>query len=184
MKNVWVVADWHLSHHNCACVFKKEDGSQLRPFESASHMDEMLIQWHNEIVKPNDKVYVLGDVCISRKGMDVVGKFNGDKVLVKGNHDIFKLEDYTKYFRDVRAYHVISGLIMSHVPVHPDSLYRFKFNVHGHLHANTVKYNGTDDPRYLCTSLEQVNFRPINMDEIIKIRDSRKDSIELLYNSN
>ncbi|MGA1873758.1 MAG: hypothetical protein ACMUHY_08805, partial [Thermoplasmatota archaeon] len=45
-----------------------------------------------------------------------------DKVLIKGNHDIFKLTDYTKYFRDIRGYHVMNGLILSHIPISKDSL--------------------------------------------------------------
>jgi calcineurin-like phosphoesterase family protein len=118
---------------------------------------------------------------INRKYLATLGRLNGDKVLIRGNHDIFKLEDYTEYFRDVRGYHVMNGLILSHIPVHSDSLARFGCNVHGHLHANRVmKARGVDartgemlygkeiDPRYFNVSVEQTDFAPILFEDVLK----------------
>jgi len=84
-------------------------------------MDEDMIEKWNNVVGPKDKVYHLGDVVINRKAIPTLARLNGDKVLIKGNHDIFKLSDYTPYFRDIRGYHVMNNYILSHVPVHPDS---------------------------------------------------------------
>ena len=181
MPNVFLVSDTHFGHEKTCTVFKREDGSPLRPFSSAEEMNEFMIKAWNERVKPNDKVYHLGDVVISRKFLSVLGRLNGDKVLIRGNHDIFKLEDYTAYFRDVRGYHVMNGLILSHVPVHADSLARFGANIHGHLHANRVmKARGVDaktgeilyskeiDPRYFNVSVEQTDFAPILFEDVLK----------------
>jgi calcineurin-like phosphoesterase family protein len=106
---------------------------------------------------------------------------NGDKVLIRGNHDIFKLGDYTKYFRDIRGVHVIDGMIMTHIPVHPESLARFKKNVHGHLHERRVRlpigvdpstgkilYGDSIDPRYFCCCVEQTDFAPISYEDVLK----------------
>lgn len=181
MPSVFLVSDTHFGHEKTCTVFKREDGSPLRPFSSAEEMDEFMIKAWNERVKPNDKVYHLGDVVISRKFLSVLGRLNGDKVLIRGNHDIFKLEDYTQYFRDVRGYHVMNGLILSHVPVHADSLARFGANIHGHLHANRVmKARGVDaktgeilyskdiDPRYHCVCVEHTDFAPILFEDVLK----------------
>ena len=125
-------------------------------------------------VKPGDKVYHLGDVVINRKALKTLSRLNGDKVLIKGNHDIFRLEDYTPYFRDIRAYHVMNGMILSHIPVHESNLYRFGTNIHGHLHSNRVMvYNRHTreeqvDPRYWCACVEQTDFRPILFEDAIK----------------
>ena len=139
----------------------------------------MVRRW-NERVGKKDKVYHLGDVVINRKYLEILGRLNGDKVLIRGNHDIFKLEDYTKYFRDVRGYHVMSGMIFSHVPVHPESLGRFGVNVHGHLHYQRVKkivgvdktgtftYSDEIDPRYHCVCVEQTDYTPITLEEVKK----------------
>ena len=184
MPSVWLVSDTHFGHEKTCTVFKREDGSPLRPFSSAEEMDEYMVKVWNERGKPNDKVYHLGDVVISRKHLHILSRLNGDKVLIRGNHDIFKLEDYTPYFRDIRGYHVMNGLILSHIPVHEESLGRFGTNIHGHLHANrvmkTVQVERTSehdprpftmeekviDPRYHCVCVEQTDFAPILFEDV------------------
>jgi len=104
---------------------------------------------------------------------------NGDKVLIRGNHDIFKLEDYTAHFRDIRSYHVMNGMILSHIPVHVNQLGRFKKNIHGHLHSNRVMlprgfdvrtnevlYGDVIDPRYHSVCVEQTDFAPILFEDV------------------
>ena len=179
MPSVWLVSDTHFGHEKTCTVFKREDGSPLRPFASAEEMDEFMIRAWNDRVRPNDKVYHLGDVVINRKFLHVLSRLNGDKVLIRGNHDIFKLEDYTQYFRDVRGYDVKNGMILSHIPVHVESLGRFGVNIHGHLHANRVMrirgvdvksgevlYSNEIDPRYHCVCVEQTDFAPISLEEV------------------
>lgn len=181
MSAVWLISDTHFGHEKTCTVFKRADGSPLRPFSCAEEMDEFMVKAWNERVRPNDKVYHLGDVVISRKYLNVLSRLNGDKVLIRGNHDIFKLEDYTQHFRDIRGYHVMNGLILSHVPVHVESLARFGANIHGHLHANRVrKARGVDvktgnilyseeiDSRYHCVCVEQTDFAPILFEDVLK----------------
>lgn len=173
MPATFIVSDTHFGHENTCTKFKREDGSPLRPFKDAQEMDEFMVKAWNERVRPNDKVYHLGDVVIGRRHLQTLSRLNGDKVLIKGNHDIFKLEDYTAHFRDIRGYHVLNGLIMSHVPVHRDSLDRFGCNVHGHLHANRVLrdngYRGTEiDPNYFNASVECIDFAPILFEDMLK----------------
>jgi calcineurin-like phosphoesterase family protein len=184
MPNVFLTADTHFGHANI-CVFTNRDGSPLRPWDSVEEMDEEMVKRWNETVGPDDKVYHLGDVVINRKSLSILDRLNGDKVLIKGNHDIFKLNDYTKYFRDVRGYHVVNGCVLSHIPVHKDSIARFGTNIHGHLHANRVrKARGVDaktgeilystdiDPDYFCVSVEHTDYRPILFEDVIqKIKD-------------
>ena len=172
MPAVFLVSDTHFGHEKTCTVFKREDGTPLRPFASAEEMNEVMVQRWNERVGPADKVYHLGDVVINRKYLSVLERLNGDKVLIKGNHDIFRLEDYTKYFRDIRGYHVMNGMILSHVPVHTDSLERFGCNIHGHLHANRVMKTdyGREviDPRYFNVSVECIDFAPILFEDAIE----------------
>jgi calcineurin-like phosphoesterase family protein len=138
-------------------------------------MDEFMVRAWNERVKPTDKVYHLGDVVINRKSLKTLARLNGDKVLIRGNHDIFRDDEYREYFRELRAYHVMNGMILSHIPVHSDSLGRFGVNIHGHTHANRVMlpgFNGkpTDivDVRYHCVCVEQTDFAPILFEDVIK----------------
>jgi calcineurin-like phosphoesterase family protein len=169
MKEIFLTADLHLGHEKTACVFTREDGTKLRPFESAEHQDEVLVQNWNAVVKTTDKVYVLGDVAMKAKDLKTMLRLNGDKVLVAGNHDIFGAKELLKYFRDVRAYHVMDKILFSHIPVHADSIGRFRANIHGHLHERVVLLPcGKPDPRYLCVSVEQTGFTPVNYSEVLE----------------
>ena len=176
MPAVFLVSDTHFGHAG-VCRFTRNDGvTKLRPWDDAAEMDEAMITAWNERVRPNDKVYHLGDVVINRRSLATLARLNGDKVLIRGNHDIFKDEDYRKYFRELRAYHVMNGMILSHIPVHPESLGRFGVNIHGHLHANRVMRDlatcgRTDviDTRYHCVCVEQTpDFAPILFEDVIE----------------
>ena len=148
--------------------FLREDGSKLRPWDDVEEMDEFMIKAWNEIVKPEDKVYHLGDVVINRKALKMLYRLNGDKVLIKGNHDIFGIEDYAPHFRDIRAYHVVNKFILSHIPVHPESQGRFEGNIHGHLHHRHVMKGKVVDPFYKCVCVEHTDWRPILLDDVFK----------------
>jgi calcineurin-like phosphoesterase family protein len=176
MPAVFLVSDTHFGHAG-VCRFTRNDGcTPLRPWDSAEEMDEAMIEAWNDRVRPNDKVYHLGDVVINRRALPTLARLNGDKVLIRGNHDIFRDDEYRRYFRELRAYHVMNGMILSHIPIHTESLGRFGVNIHGHLHANRVMlpgFNGktTDivDTRYHCVCVEQTpDFAPILFEDVIK----------------
>lgn len=171
----WVIADPHFGHWG-VCKFLRNDGQPLRPWDNPDDMDRDMVENWNSVVKDGDRIYLLGDVVINRRCIPILGKLKGRKVLVKGNHDIFKLKDYEPYFDDIRAYVVGrcnsgSMYIMSHIPVHPASLGdRWAVNIHGHLHSNLVMKDNLPDPKYYCVSAEHINFTPIDLNQIIKDR--------------
>ena len=168
MSNIFLVSDTHFGHRG-VCQFLRNDGvTKLRPWDDPTEMDEAMVQLWNETVRPEDKVYHLGDVVINRKALHILHRLNGDKVLIKGNHDIFKLKDYTEHFRDIRAYHVMWNMIFSHIPVHAESKGRFKANVHGHTHANRVMLNGKIDPWYYSACVENTEYKPMLLEEVIE----------------
>ena len=175
--NRFVISDHHLGHTNSWEKFKLSDGSPLRPFTSTEEMNETMIERHNAKVKDQDTVYFLGDVVINKKYLELVKRMNGRKILVRGNHDIFKDEDYRavgfEQMHGVRVF--VDKFILSHIPLHPDCVSeRFRVNVHGHLHANEVmSWQVIDedivykpDPRYLCVCVEQTDFTPLHFDEV------------------
>lgn len=167
MPNVFLIADTHFGHRG-VCEFFAPDGvSPLRPWNTVTEMDEALVENWNSVVGEKDKVYHLGDVLINRRAFPTLGRLNGDKVLIKGNHDLFKLKDYAPYFRDIRAYHVMDKLLLCHIPVHPGSKGRFRGNIHGHTHANVVRNEqGEPDSWYTCVSVEQINYTPIPFEDV------------------
>jgi calcineurin-like phosphoesterase family protein len=181
MPATFLVSDTHFGHAG-VCRFTEADGvTKIRPWTDPAEMDEEMIRRWNDTVRPTDKVYHLGDVVINRKALPTLARLNGDKVLIRGNHDIFRDSEYREYFRELRAYHVLNGMILSHIPVHEASLGRFGVNVHGHLHTNRVKkargvdartgtvlYSDENDVRYHCVCVEQTDFAPILLEDVYK----------------
>lgn len=188
----WLISDTHFGHENSWAKFKwpGDDSRPLRPFTSTEEMDEFMVDKWNSVVKPQDRIYHLGDVVIARRNMHILGRLNGRKKLVRGNHDIFNLDDYAAYFDDIVGSHKLGDHLLTHIPVHRASIARWskgnihgddnetlRGNIHGHLHANRVckMHNGVEtkelDPLYYCVSVENINFTPIAYDEVAAIME-------------
>ena len=167
MANIFFASDHHFNHSNILS-FKKEDGSPLRVFDNVTHMNDYIIEKHNSVVRPQDKVYFLGDVALNKNSLHLLERMNGSKVLVKGNHDKLDLLQYTPYFKDVRACHQFDGVILTHIPIHPDSLARWGVNIHGHLHSFYVKDKyGLVDKRYYNVSMESLkDYTPVSLEQV------------------
>jgi calcineurin-like phosphoesterase family protein len=185
--NTFFISDTHFGH-NGVTRFLKDDGSKLRPWDNIEDMDEALVANWNSVVRPQDKVYHLGDVVINRRALPTLARLNGDKVLIKGNHDVFRLDEYTPYFRDIRGSGSFDEYLLTHIPVHPAQLYRWKGNVHGHLHSDVVVKEITntahnafftslsvEDTRYFNVGVEQphMNFFPQPWEVLKKIIEER-----------
>lgn len=185
MSNIFFISDTHFGHEACCTKFKRADGTPLRAFANAQEMDEEMVKRWNEVVKDEDKVYHLGDVAMNKKHMPTLLRLKGKKRLIMGNHDIFGIKEYLKYFSEVYAIRVLEDVTLTHVPLHPSSVtQRWKTNVHGHTHANNVHraipgrpaHEPTLelDPLYYNVSVEQIDYRPIEFSELrsrIKARE-------------
>lgn len=169
MSNIFLCSDHHFHHANIL-TFKRADGSPLRVFRDVTHMNEHMIVQHNRVVQPGDKVYFLGDVTMSRnaKGLEILARMNGEKVLIKGNHDLASAQQYLAYFKDIRSCHQLDGMLLSHIPVHTESLSRWRANVHGHLHYNRVMSSPHHiDHRYQNVCMEQLDdYTPIALEDL------------------
>lgn len=165
----WVTADPHFGHTNI-CKFTNFDGTPVRPWDDVNEMTEALIANWNSVVHDDDRVYLLGDVAMNRKGLDQsLPRLKGRIVLVRGNHDIDKLSYYSNYFEDVRACVVKKGFVLSHIPIHPDCMDRWGVNIHGHLHNNTIKLpDKSEDNRYVCVSVEKTGYFPVELTKVLE----------------
>ena len=92
---------------------------------------------------------------------------NGKKRLVRGNHDLFKTRLYLEYFQEIYGVRQINGVWLSHAPMALECVEgkRVKLNAHGHLHANTI-----DHPKYRNVCVEQIDYTPISLDELVHER--------------
>lgn len=171
MTKTFLISDTHFGHAG-VCHFTRADGSKLRPWTDPNEMDEAMIANWNNVVGHNDVVWHLGDVVINRKALKTLGRLNGRKKLVMGNHDIFRIQEYLEYFEDAKGFHKLDTFALSHIPLHVDSVGRWATgNIHGHTHYQNVtkvdQYHQTViDPRYICVCVEQINYTPMDFEEI------------------
>lgn len=173
---IFYISDTHFSHAN---IIRYCD----RPFRDTDEMDELLIQRWNEVVKPSDHVWHLGDLTMHRQigqiKYRVLDRLNGHKRLILGNHDMDTIEHYAQWFEKIKGCHVHDNILFTHIPVHPESLGRFRANVHGHIHNHVYpaaeKYkwvNGVQDKTrpytipYVNVCVEHTNYRPISLEEL------------------
>ena len=153
---IWVVSDTHFGHANIIRYCG-------RPFASVEEMDETLIARWNEVVKPEDHIYHLGDVAVSQATLHrVMPCLRGHKRLILGNHDNHApMGDYAKYFQKILVWRLFKPFILTHVPIHRESFGRATVNVHGHIHE---KPPYTDDYRNVC--VERIDYRPLALEEL------------------
>jgi calcineurin-like phosphoesterase family protein len=168
---LWFISDTHFGHYNMACVFKDADGKLIRGFSSVEEHDERMVAEWNSRVKPSDHVYHLGDVAMKPGMLQIVKRLNGHKRLVRGNHDIFKTKKYLEVgFEEIYGVRVLDNLLFTHIPVHPESLGRFKANVHGHIHEKVyppvVRYGDRPNTPYINICVEHTGYAPVTLEDI------------------
>lgn len=79
---VFFTSDLHFGHTN---IIKYCN----RPYATVEEMDEALIDNWNAVVRPQDRVWLLGDFVMGRikESLPTAYRLNGEKHLVPGNHD-------------------------------------------------------------------------------------------------
>lgn len=161
-RKVFVASDLHFGHKRVV---------KFRPqYATVEEHDEDIVRRWNETVRPDDKVYVLGDAAWTKKDLKTVARLNGTKVLIAGNHDILRTSDYLTVFRNVRGFMFKDeyGVFLSHSPVHKVGRRGYK-NIHGHLHKKLVRNMfGLKDKNYINVCLEHTDYRPVEIKELLK----------------
>lgn len=124
MGATYFTSDLHFGHQKV---------SEIRGFDNTDDHDITLYKRWNEVVKPQDTVYVLGDLtCDQRKedyALSMMHWLNGTHHLIAGNHDSVSsihrngwkhLPKYLKVFASVRDFAKIrmrkQDILMSHYP--------------------------------------------------------------------
>lgn len=173
MKNIWFISDTHFGHSNML-KFIDSNGEKIRKFSSVEEMDELMITNWNERIKPGDKVYHLGDVAMGGPAISrIMNKLHGSKRLILGNHDIVK-GDLVNYFHKITIWRVFRefDFTLSHIPLREDNLIT-TFNIHGHIHQNP-----SPSLRHMNICVEQTNYKPLHLDEILQELSKRKDAVK------
>lgn len=129
---VYLTADWHLGETRMELM--------QRPFENANDMFATLIKNFNEVIKPEDELVIVGDLCVDPLWLYAVRLFRGRKTLIRGNHDRkFTDAQLTPIFERIvpegegldLLYHD-KDLFVTH---YPTSGKIDSFNLVGHIHG-------------------------------------------------
>lgn len=174
MTRVFFTSDLHLGHQK-VLKFQDDEGNLTRNFTTIEEHDACICDNWVSLVENEDKIFVLGDVAFTLDGLELLRKLPGRKYLIRGNHDIFSLRDYSYVFEDIYGLYYYKGrgktkLWLSHAPIHPQEL-RGRCNVHGHLHHKIVP-NAT----YLNVCLEYTDFRPISLETVKSLIETEKET--------
>lgn len=180
------IADWHYGHSNIVAF-------DNRPFKTANEMNDELIERWNKVVSNEDIVYILGDMfwCTPKVAIEVLDKLNGQKILVRGNHDKRHTELDNK-FKQVVDYLEVRDkdrhVVLCHYPIPCfKNHYYGWYHLYGHVH-NSFEHNMMEHDKYLMEELygkqckmynvgammPYMDYTPRTLDEIIK--NARKDN--------
>lgn len=174
----FVTADPHFGHANiikyCA-----------RPFRDLEHMNVELVRRFNERVKPEDICFFLGDFCFKNspggdqnegvpvKWTEYIGKLNGAKVFIRGNHDG---NNSTKTIIENLVVNYGGFRIgMVHDPadfLESTEWNKVDFNLCGHVHQNWKHvWRGPSLEHLLINvGVDVWKFYPMTLEEILNYR--------------
>ena len=170
--NYWWTSDYHLGHDNIRKYC-------CRPFKSLKQMNETIIKNHNERVKPEDVVFMIGDFCFKNSSGGKKGegtlitakeyekKLNGKIIFIKGNHD--RNNSCKTIIERIVVKYGGKRINLVHKPEHVDLNYEINFV--GHIHQlwkfkRIKKAIGYTD--LINVGVDVWNFRPVSFEEINK----------------
>ena len=151
------ISDLHFGHKN---IIKYDN----RPFFTVTEMDEEMIHNWNDVVRPVDNVYVLGDFCWNNatRWREIIDRLNGTIHLVYGNHD--RVAKKNHLFEDESDYMEIvdngCNVVLCHYPI----LF-YKNMLHGWIHLYGHVHEGLDHKmiQHWKKEIEQLYERQIPM---------------------
>ena len=160
---IWFTSDTHYFHTN---ILKHAN----RAYLCVEDMNEDLIKRYNEVVKPKDTVYHLGDFSFGNKKdtASVIRRLNGTIHLILGNHDKVIKGSIKDMFESVSHYKEIKGpdkrkIILCHYAFRVwNGSHRGAWNLHGHSHG-TLEDLGI---KQIDVGVDVHDMYPISMEEI------------------
>ncbi|MBV9656269.1 MAG: hypothetical protein JOZ42_17080 [Acetobacteraceae bacterium] len=138
-----------------------------RSFASVDEMDHFLIVHWNEVVHPDDHVWVLGDFCADRATLAdaYLEQLNGSKCLIVGDYDLLEIRrakgwEYVDWF--VKILLDEQWIFLSHYPLHgrPPGT-NDVLNLFAHDDENAPARAPCCD-----VGLERWSYRPIGIEDV------------------
>ena len=161
MSNFYI-GDPHFFHHN---IIRYDN----RPFKNSEIMNNLLVTNWNNVVKPEDTVYILGDVSWSRDyqaNKAILNMLNGHKILIKGNHDA-AMRDVSCCFDRVVDYLEINDdgvkVVLFHYPIlFWNNQFHDSVHLYAHVH-NSHQWNIMESTMRDVRALQALPMRAYNV---------------------
>ena len=159
MRKIYVTSDSHWNHSR---MLGFETSTRGLMFHTVDAMNKTMIDNWNAIVNHEDIVYHLGDVYFGRQdeAASILSSLKGRKRLILGNHDNGKDSVLHTFFEKIMVSRIFKefNTILTHIPIHADSLNKEKYarNIHGHIHDIIIP-----DKRYVNVCVEKTNYTPV-----------------------
>lgn len=154
---VFFTSDLHLGHRF---------GAKARGFNDTLDHDLTIVQNINNSVHKNDKLFVLGDVLFSDSAFGSLHMINcRNTEMLFGNHDQYPIKKYLGFFSKIHGFRSYRQMWLSHCPIHPQEVFRFKGNIHGHIH-NGGATGDLEDPRYYNVNVDFNDLKPVPLEVI------------------
>lgn len=160
MSLVYLVGDTHFGHKGV---------TRFRPmFSSDQDHDLTILENINSVVNKRDTLWMLGDIAFNNEAIKLLGEIRTKNInVILGNHDLKDKMLWVRYANNVFGAIKRNRMWWTHIPIHPQEL-RGIPNVHGHCHNKPI-----DDPWYFCVSLEQIDYKPIMLHDVINVFKQR-----------
>ncbi len=170
MAEVYFLGDPHLRHRNI---------TKYRDFSTPEEHDAVIEEGIMSVANKRNVIYLLGDVFFSEDCYafaSLMCQSYMSVYVVLGNHCTENAERMGLIRRLFAEYpnFYIHGMVskygtwLTHCPIHDSEMRNKKMNIHGHIHSAVI-----DDPRYLCVSAEQVDYKPISLMTVKGIIEER-----------
>lgn len=171
-------SDTHYSHQN---IIRYAN----RPFADIDDMREAMIANWNAVVRPEDRVFHLGDFafCDPKEACCILDRLNGQKFLVFGNHDkklrknqeFLRRWQWAKDFAEIDVQDPDTGekrkVVLCHYAMRVwNQSHRGSWHLYGHSHGTIP-----DDPHSLSmdVGVDPCGYTPVSLRDIKKVM-SRK----------
>jgi calcineurin-like phosphoesterase family protein len=185
----WFTSDTHYWHYNiiefCGRPVFPDTLPGIIPGwvsreEACQEMNEMLIKRYNEVVKPDDLVYHLGDFafCGSQKANAILEQLPGRKFWILGNHDMGLMKQVAHHFEWVRDYYklkveleregvkYVQPIVLCHFPILSwDNMSHGSWHLHGHCHGS-LPDSGV---KRIDVGVDCHNWYPISLERVTKL---------------
>ena len=177
--NMYFTADLHLYHKN---IIKYCN----RPFKNLYEMHEVIRNNWNAIVKPEDSIYVLGDISFgtAEQTAEELSKLNGKKFLILGNHDLKRRKlldtgqfEWVKHYHELKVWDTKSTnrrgqyIILNHYAQRVWNCSHYgAWHLYGHSHGSLP-----DDPNALSwdVGVDNNDFAPVSYERVREIMETK-----------